>query len=203
MCVDEVVSIIAVIPCSAANKHILFAIERTWMTSESVTVATFSVFRNGIEIVVGITVDEIIVRTFLDKIESNSHTIVSRNIFKYIVGGIENSEVFTLSMMSLGYLNADALNILDTEIATSEQKSCDAGIRFYFREIENRAIALGIHHSDIADGLLWCSAFVKQEGYGIYFLIDGSHQIFLFHLVSTWHDKDCIAWHYERLGFGE
>ena len=198
--VDEVVTVIAVIPGSATDEYILFAVECSRVASEPVAITAFSVFRNGIEVIVGITIDEVVVCTFLDEIESDSHAVVSSDVLQLVMRSIEYSEVFALGMMGLCYLNTDALNVLDVEIAASKQESGDAGIRFYLREIEHGAFALGIRHADVADALLGCSALVEQEGYGIYLLIGGCHQVFLLYLVGSWHDINGISWSYEGLG---
>ena len=112
--IDEVVAIIAVIPGTASYQHIVLAVQGAWMASEPIAVAALSAFRETVVVVVGIAIDEIVVGTSVDEIESSSHAIMRSDVLQDVVRTIRNPEVLALGMFLYVYWYAYGLNIFDS-----------------------------------------------------------------------------------------
>ena len=167
--VDEVEAVVAVPPRAATSEYVTAAVV-VGVSAESVYITAFAAVRNGIIVIVSVTVQYKIAGP-LYQIEADSHTVVHGQVFIDVVIAAPVAETFRLGVSHNGNLRTHHFDILEMQVGTADIEYADTfSGGLYVREVEHRTFA---RVAEIADAMLIVrSAFVHQEyaGVDVFFL---------------------------------
>ena len=193
--VDEVEAVVTVPPCTATSEYITASIV-VGVSAEAVHITAPATVRNGIVVIVSVTVQYQVVSSF-HQIKTDSHAIVHGQVLIDIVIAAPVAETFRLGMPDKGDLCTYYFDILEMQVGAADIEHADTLLEgLYLREVEYRTFT---RITEVTDTVFVVrSAFVHQEYAGVDFF-SFSHNLRLFHDISPAADIYYIAGFYFRL----